>query len=108
MLALEGVSAVPINWCSSRHNDGGTEWDKADSCGWVSNEKTIGHYRANDPDHRESSFPVTKSAASNPNTLAEKLIRSLENRLKTKNGSQLHFSSIIRTYATLFQEEVNL
>jgi aryl-alcohol dehydrogenase-like predicted oxidoreductase len=57
---------------------GVTYWDTADSYGWGKNEKAIGKYFSKYPQHRDRVFLVTKSSASDPKALSEKLDQSLE------------------------------
>ena len=52
-------------------------WDTADSYGWGKNEKAIGKYFSRFPDDRKKIFLVTKSSASDPKKLSEKLDESL-------------------------------
>ena len=53
-------------------------WDTADSYGWGKNEKAIGKYVSRFPDDRKKIFLVTKSSASDPIRLSEKLDESLQ------------------------------
>jgi len=57
---------------------GVTYWDTADSYGWGKNEKAIGKYFARYPQDRQKVFLVTKAGSTNPNTLSDKLERSLQ------------------------------
>ena len=57
---------------------GVTYWDTADSYGWGKSEKAIGKYFSRFPDDRKKVFLVTKSSASSPQTLTNKLNESLQ------------------------------
>lgn len=53
-------------------------WDTADSYGWGKNEKAIGKYFSRFPDDRKKVFLVTKTSASDPKKLSNKLNESLQ------------------------------
>jgi uncharacterized protein len=57
---------------------GVTYWDTADSYGWGKNEKAIGKYFAKFPNDRAKVFLVTKTSASDPQKLSDKLNTSLQ------------------------------
>ncbi len=79
ILALGGVLGMSDQLIFRQaFNMGVTYWDTADSYGWGKNEKAIGKYFSKFPQHREKVFLVTKSAASDPKTLTDKLDRSLD------------------------------